>query len=506
MAHREQESKMSRFHNLLLRQKLILSGLLTAGITVLLAGTVMLGTEIAVHRDEMVKDLTVKAEIIGNQCTAALLFNVPKDAEETLGALRADPDIKYAAVYTRDGTLFALYSRAGKTDAWFPQRPLTEGHHFGVDHISLYRGIKVRDKHIGTVLIWADLRKFHSLLFIYMGVACVVVVVSLVVAYILVSRLQRSITRPVTDLVEMMGDVSRDRDFSVRAPGTGEDELGSLARGFNEMLSTIQDRDRELEAHRRNLERTVSNLERSTTELQEANKKLQALDRLKSDFITVVSHELRTPLTAIKAFVEIILIKPHMANDRKTKFLNTINTESDRLARLINDLLDLSRIESGETVRRHEKVSLNDIIRNSVACIVPLAENKQHSVVTEIEPELPPIWGDRDGLVQVMTNILSNAVKFTPNGGSIHVSVRRDNGHIAVSVTDNGAGIPEEDIEVIFDKFQRSGDQLTSTVEGSGLGLSIAKKIIELHGGAIWAQSKYGAGSTFTFKLPLLGA
>ena len=145
---------MFRFHNLLLRQKLILSGLLTAGITVLLAGTVMFGTEIAVHRDEMIKDLTVKAEIIGNQCTAALLFNVPKDAEETLGALRADPDIKYAAVYTRDGTLFALYSHAGKTDTWFPQRPLAEGQHFGVDHISLYRGIKVRDKQIGTVRIW----------------------------------------------------------------------------------------------------------------------------------------------------------------------------------------------------------------------------------------------------------------------------------------------------------------------------------------------------------------
>ena len=230
------------------------------------------------------------------------------------------------------------------------------------------------------------------------------------------------------------------------------------------------------------------------------------MDRLKSDFISVVSHELRTPLTAIKAFVDIILMKPHMAKDTKAKLLNTINTESDRLARLINDLLDLSRIESGETVRRHKKISLNDIIDNSVACIVPLAENKQHNIVTEIEPQLSSVWGDRDGLDPGYDEHPFECSEVYPerrhHSASLSVGIT---GTIAVSVTDNGAGIPEEDIEIIFDKFQRSGDHLTSTVEGSGLGFAIARKIIELHGGALWAQSTYGAGSTFTFKLPLFG-
>jgi signal transduction histidine kinase len=496
---------MGRYQNLPLKQKLILIGLMTTAIAMLLSGGLMLAAELAAHRDEMVRDLSIKAEIIGNQCAAALLFGVRKDAEETLDSLRADPDIGYAAVYAADGSLFAKFQHEGNDYRGSP-RPLREGHRFESGHLVLTRHITLHEKRLGTVLIRSGLRKVHLLVLRYLTAAGLVLVLALAVAYFLVSRLQRSITLPVMDLVRMMQGVSQYKDFSLRAGETGVDELGDLARGFNAMLATIQDRDRELEAHRRELERTISDLERSSGELQEANRKLRELDKMKSDFITVASHELRTPVTSIKAYIELMLLKPHMPAEKKSRLLTIINAESDRLSRLINDLLDLSRIESGTMAWRVADVSLDEVIRDSLEGVTPLARNKDLRVTTDIAPGLPPVRGDRDRLVQVVTNILSNAVKFTPPGGSVYISARLQTGpqpRVAVSIRDTGGGIREEDLKIVFDKFQRSDDHLTSTVEGTGLGLAIAREIVEHHGGTIWAESTYGEGSTFTFTLPL---
>ncbi|HSB32992.1 MAG TPA: ATP-binding protein [Nitrospirota bacterium] len=496
---------MELFRNRPLKQKFILISLLTTTIAMLVAGGLMFASEFVADRESMVADLTIKAETVGNQCSAALLFNDRKDAEETLSSLRADPDIEYAAVFTRGGALFAQFDRSGKAGRRILQ-PQAEGYRFEADRLVISRNITLRNRRVGSILISSNLQKFNALLLRYLNAAVLVLSIALGAAYILVSRLQRSITRPVTGLVSMMQGISRHRDFSLRAAETGVDELGALARGFNEMLSTIQDRDRALEAHRRELERTISDLENSTEELREANRKLKELDKLKSDFITVASHELRTPVTSIKAYVELLLTKPNLSPEKKNRILSIIDAESDRLARLIKDLLDLSMIESGNIAWRFTDVSLDDVIRDSLAGIMPLAENKAMRMESSIEPGLPPLRGDRDRLVQVVTNLLTNAVKFTPPNGLVHVSARREAGpppRITVSVTDTGTGIPEEDLKIIFDKFQRSGDHLTSAVEGTGLGLAIAREIVEFHGGTIWAESSQGKGSTFSFTLPL---
>jgi signal transduction histidine kinase len=365
----------------------------------------------------------------------------------------------------------------------------------------------VDGRRIGAVLIRSDLRKLHTLLFRYLSATGLALAVALLVAYVVVSRLQRTITRPVMDLVRMMEGVSQRREFAARAVPSSNDELGALAHGFNQMVSTIQERDRDLNTHRKDLERTVADLTISTRELQEANKKLRDLDKIKSDFITIASHELRTPLTSIKAYVELMILKPNLIEAKKNRILGIINTESDRLTRLINDLLDLSRIEEGTMAWHLADVSVVDIIPTSLTTIMPLARNKEQQIATDIEPAIPLFRGDRDRLVQVVTNILSNAVKFTPRGGSIRISARWEPEpapRIIVSVTDTGMGIPEEDLKIVFDKFQRSGDHLTSSVEGTGLGLAIAREIVEFHGGTIWAESVYGKGSTFTFTLALV--
>jgi signal transduction histidine kinase len=247
-------------------------------------------------------------------------------------------------------------------------------------------------------------------------------------------------------------------------------------------------------------------LRRYSAELREANKKLETLDKLKSDFVSTVSHELRTPLTSIKANAELILMKPLLQDEKKTKLLRTINDESDRLGRLINDLLDLSRIEAGTVQWRSQQVSLSDVIPLSVESVLPLAQNKGLQLTTSLDSALPAIPGDKDRLVQLITNLLSNAIKFTPSGGAITVKAyeeQRPVPRLVISVTDTGVGIPQEDIELIFDKFHRSSHHLTDQTEGTGLGLPIARQIVEHHRGDIWATSTPGSGSTFTVTLPL---
>jgi signal transduction histidine kinase len=252
----------------------------------------------------------------------------------------------------------------------------------------------------------------------------------------------------------------------------------------------------------------ITVLQKSNEQLQETNRKLQEIDKMKSDFISVVSHELRTPLTTIKAFVELILMKPEMHGQQRAKLASTINLEADRLTRLIEDLLDLARIEENSMKWRFEELAIDDVILQSLEYIRPLLENKGLHLTTKFNSPLPILRGDRDRLAQVVTNIISNAIKFTPAGGSIDITAHAESvpaEQIVVSISDTGLGIPAQDLGLIFEKFQRSGDQLTNTIEGSGLGLAIARRIVEYHGGRIWATSMYGKGSTFTLTLPLTG-
>ncbi len=246
-------------------------------------------------------------------------------------------------------------------------------------------------------------------------------------------------------------------------------------------------------------------LRKYSDELRAANKKLEELDRLKSEFVSTVSHELRTPLTSIKANAELLLFKPALQEEKKHRLLKTINEESDRLTRLINDLLDLSRIEAGTGQWRRDEVSMNAVIGISLDAILPLLQKKGFVLKTAVAEALPAVSGDRDRLVQVMNNLLSNAVKFTSTGGVITVTAQQEGPQIVVSVQDTGMGIPAEDIDSIFDKFHRSRDQVMMQTEGTGLGLTIARQIVEYHGGAIHVSSVYGAGTTMTFTIPVRG-
>ncbi len=335
--------------------------------------------------------------------------------------------------------------------------------------------------------------------------------------------LATSISNPLGHIVKVIRELEKG-NLDARANLISNDEIGVMSQSFDKMALEIEKNRAELEDLNRNLEIRVAektenltrayerlqmsnqNLAITNRELEEANKKLKEIDRLKSDFISVVSHELRTPITSIKAFAELILMKPKMPGEKKTKLLSIINNESDRLARLVSDILDLTKIEAGRLSWHITKLSIHDVIATSVTGIHSLADNKSIVITTSTEHSLPRLYGDKDRLVQVMTNILSNSIKFTPQGGRIRIDARHEPSprpQIMVSIADTGVGIPPEDLEHIFEKFRRSGDVLTNRTEGTGLGLAISRQIVHYHGGAIWATSVPGQGSTLTFTLPL---
>ena len=238
--------------------------------------------------------------------------------------------------------------------------------------------------------------------------------------------------------------------------------------------------------------------------LLEANRRLQELDKLKSDFVSTVSHELRTPMTSIKGYVDNILDGLTGAlTERQSYYLNRVKSNVERLTRMINELLDLSRIEAGKVDLNLGNVRMREFVSEVVEGFQGMAQEKGLTLRTHQPDELPVIRCDRDKLHQVLTNLIQNAIKFTPKGGEIRVEANaHDGGFVLVSVSDTGCGIPPHELDRVFDRFYRV-ESVSAEECGSGLGLPIAKSLVELHGGRIWAESTPGQGSRFYFTVPI---
>ena len=230
------------------------------------------------------------------------------------------------------------------------------------------------------------------------------------------------------------------------------------------------------------------------------------IDQMKSDFISLVSHELRTPLTSIIGFVSFILDgKAGSINDRQRNSLARVQRQSKRLAALINDLLDISRIESGRIQMEQEPISLLEIVTQRIEEIRPQADEKSIQMDLTAPESVPTILGDEARMGQVFTNLIGNAIKFTPNNGEVSIKVRVDGNLLHIEVIDTGPGIPAEERQKVFDKFYQLSDISTRKQGGSGLGLSITKSIVEAHGGKLWIDDgNQGKGSNFQFVLPLV--
>jgi Na+/proline symporter/nitrogen-specific signal transduction histidine kinase len=251
------------------------------------------------------------------------------------------------------------------------------------------------------------------------------------------------------------------------------------------------------------LEQKSRELEAATAELRQANERLKELDRMKDDFVSMVTHELRTPLTSIRAFSEILRQDPNVELSQRKKFLDIITKETERLSRLINQVLDLSKIESGRAEWHESQVDVKEVISDSVTGMEQVFEEKGIRVELQLPELAPRVPGDVDRIIQVMLNLLSNAVKFCePGRGRIGIALSEGGDGLRVDVRDNGPGVSVEDQALIFDKFRQAGDTLTNKPQGTGLGLPISRHIVEHHGGKLWVESSPGGGACFSFTLP----
>jgi Na+/proline symporter/nitrogen-specific signal transduction histidine kinase len=266
----------------------------------------------------------------------------------------------------------------------------------------------------------------------------------------------------------------------------------------------ILDETSQVLAYSRALEQKSRELEAATERLQEANERLQELDRLKDDFVSTVSHELRTPLTSIRAFSEILVDNPDLVEEERQGFLATIVDETERLTRLINQVLDLSKLESGRSDWHIEPIDLRHVVATSAQSAAQLFRDKDVALDLDLPEWVPKVEADRDRVMQVVVNLLSNAVKFSePGVGRVSVRLVARNGTVRVDVSDDGPGIAAEDQRGIFEKFRQGGDTRRNRPAGTGLGLPISREIVDHLGGRLWVESKPGCGATFSFTLPI---
>jgi signal transduction histidine kinase len=266
----------------------------------------------------------------------------------------------------------------------------------------------------------------------------------------------------------------------------------------------ILDEASQVRAYSRELERKSRELEAATAELRAANARLQELDRLKDDFMSTVTHELRTPLTSIRSFSEILLDGPEIQVGERKRFLAIIVKEAERLTRLINQTLDMAKIESGDAEWHTSELDVREVIDEAVEATSQLFREKEVRLELVPPPRVHRVRADRDRLMQVLINLLSNAVKFcAPGRGRVEVRMAREGAFLRVDVQDNGPGIDPREHETIFERFRQAGDTAAGKPHGTGLGLAISRRIIEHLGGRLWVESEPGKGATFSFVLPL---
>lgn len=316
----------------------------------------------------------------------------------------------------------------------------------------------------------------------------------------IVVYIARRMTRPLNELIAVARQVASG-DLSASVTSRSSDEIGKLTEVFNQMTTSIRSREADLVEWTRTLETKVGE---RTSELQEANERLQELDRVKTSLVSNASHELRTPLTSIKVHVRNLLdgVTGALGSDQ-IESLDRVHSNVERLRTLIDDLLDLSRLQTGLGDMKQEAVGLNDLVNEVLQSLRFFSEQKHLSMITDFPTPFPLISADREKLRRILTNLIHNSIKFTSEGGRVHIEAHRHDAEaITMVVEDSGCGIAPEDLDKVFLPFYRSPAHVTQ-FRGSGLGLSITKELIELHHGTIWVESLVGKGSRFHIRLPI---
>ncbi|MBL9216251.1 MAG: HAMP domain-containing protein [Opitutaceae bacterium] len=466
-----------------IRRKLMGALLLTSVTVMLLMRGSFFTYEYLNFRSNTARQLGVMGRMIAANSTAALAFENEPDAREILSALRVEPQVTAAALYTADGRLFTSFAAPDRASP-LPASPGETGFRFTGARLAGFQPVLNDQRRLGTLYLEYDTGPvMRTWLRDSVTIALAVMGVVLVVAYLLARALQRQISAPIVDLARTAQAVSERGDYSVRALPAGGGEIRQLTDAFNQMLTQI-------EALNRELERRVA---ARTAELEIANKELEA-------FSYSVSHDLRAPLRHIDGFAG-LLVKAdgERVSERGRKYLATIASSARQMGTLIDDLLVFSRMGRSEMTFRD--VDLRQLVDEEIRTLQ--AQNPDRRIRWDIGP-LPVVPGDRPMLRQVLVNLLANAVKYTGprDPAEISVGARPDGaGKVVVHVRDNGVGFDMQYADKLFGVFQRL--HRAEEFEGTGIGLANVRRIVSRHGGETWAEAAVGAGATFFFSLPL---
>ena len=465
------------FKNRSITRKLMTAILVTSGAVLTLACGTLLVYELVTFRQSMVQSLSTLARAIAANSTAALAFQNADDATQVLSALAADPHVVGAALYDGKGAMLASYANPAAGRVAMPSAPGVDGYRFERSSLALYQPVVVENRRLGTLYLQSDLVAMFQRFTLYIGILLGVVAAAGVVAFVLATRLQRHITLPVLALARTAQTVSEQQNYALRAERFDDDEMGQLTDAFNVMLAQIHQVNVTLE-HR---------VRERTAELEASNRELDA-------FAYSVSHDLRAPLRAVDGFSRIVLEEyaPSLPEQAR-HYLEVARSSALNMGKLIDGLLAFSRL--GRQPVRKEPVATDVLVREVLDDL--RADIESRGVEVSVG-DLPPCQADALLLKQVFVNLLSNALKYTRLRADAEVVVGTVDGNVYF-VRDNGVGFDMRYQDKLFGVFQRLHG--ADAFEGIGVGLALVQRIVQRHGGRIWAHAEVNHGATFYFTL-----
>jgi signal transduction histidine kinase/ActR/RegA family two-component response regulator len=484
------------FRDLPIRQKLLLTTLASSVTAVVLVSGGLLIWDIMQMRAEIKDDVIGQSQLLAENAWPSLTFEDPGIASEILAVLRFRPRAVMACLYNLRGDVFAAYQR--NPAAACPATPPATT--YGWDSYQVTVPVVLDANRAGTLFASREMTDVVDRLRIGSATVGGLLLLAIGAAFLIASRMQRSIATPLLRLADTARAISRGHDHSIRAAPASGDEVGVVVHAFNEMLDRIDARTAELSRTNSELEREIEERRRVEQERTAALARERDANRLKDEFLATLSHELRTPLNAILGWAQ-VLRSAKVQPSTESRALESIERNARAQARLIEDLLEVSRIVTGKLRLQVRECDLAAIIDAAVEIVQPAAAAKRQSLSVDVRVRPAMTSGDPDRLQQIAWNLLSNAVKFTSHEGHISVRLERADGY-RILVKDTGPGIEPKFLPYVFEPFRQADGTASREHGGLGLGLAIAKQLVELHGGTIEARS-LGAGTGATFEVDL---
>jgi two-component system, sensor histidine kinase len=490
------------------RGKLMRIVLLTTLIALLAAGIGMLTHDLSVYRDSWVADLETQASILATSTASALVADDRSVAERNVAALQARPSVLVAALYAANGKRYASFSRTGETLPPLQLQAVVRTARVSGGSVELIEPITQDGQRLGTLL----LRSHHDLgarALAYLGIFGLVTVMSMLVALLLSTALQRDITEPLDSMATVAREVVTRRDYSLRAHSTTDDEIGFVVEAFNSMLDEVQSRARALEQSNAALTSEVQIRHSAEVALARANSRLESMmaalreaDRKKDEFLATLAHELRNPLAPVMHAVK--LMESTAADERQRQWgREVIARQVQRMGLLLDDLLDVSRITRGRLELRKDYVDLRSLVSSAVETARPLIDAKKHTLTVDLPEDPIELEVDPLRLSQALSNLLTNAAKYTDAHGQVRLTAAQDGQGLTIRVIDSGIGIDSGVINGLFEMFSQIDSAIDRAEGGLGIGLALVKGLVALHGGSVQATSPgLGQGSEFAIRLP----